>query len=105
MNYLTRFHKKEQVSFLTLAMGVMLSLTVLASASSIPIANTLKTWLDYLVGLSYYVVGIAIVFTAYSYFSSKFNWLIGLAVIIIGSLIANLYTILDKLGMSVGCIC
>lgn len=105
MIYSKQIHKREHISFLTLAMGVMISLTVFGSASSLPIANTLKTWLDYLIGLSTYVVAIAIVFTLYSYFSAKFNWLVGVAVIVIASIIANLYTILDLIGMSVGCTC
>jgi len=105
MIHSTQLHKRDQVSLLTLSMGVILSFTVFASASAIPIANTLKTWLDYLIGLSYFVVGIGIIFTVYSYFSGRFNWVTGIVIVIIGAVISNLYTILDLIGMSVGCVC
>jgi len=100
----SKFNQRDEVVSLTLVMGVILSFSVFASATSLPIANTLKTWLDYLVGISYFIVGFGILFSVFGYFSQRFSWVTGVVIVVIGAVISNLYTILDLIGMSIGCV-
>lgn len=93
----------RQRIFLTfLLLFFTIGILTYSSLSGLPIEANLTKYLNMVVRIFRFVVAFEIIFTLITFFKGSQMWIMGLGIIFVGMIVANLETILDLIGLTGG---
>lgn len=93
----------RQRIFLTfLLLFFTIGILTYSSLSGLPIEANLTKYLDMVVRIFRFVVAFGIIFTLITFFKGSQMWIMGLGIVFVGMIVANLQTILDLIGLTGG---
>ena len=93
----------RQRIFLTfLLLFFTIGILTYSSLSGLPIEANLTKYLNMVVRIFRFVVAFGIIFTLITFFKGSQMWIMGLGIIFVGMIVANLETIRDLIGLTGG---
>lgn len=92
----------RQRIFLTFLLFFTIGILTYSSLSGLPIEANLTKYLNMVVRIFRFVVAFGIIFTLITFFKGSQVWIMGLGIVFVGMIVANLETILDLIGLTGG---
>ncbi|WP_289103648.1 hypothetical protein [uncultured Fusobacterium sp.] len=92
----------RQRIFLTFLLFFTIGILTYSSLSGLPIEANLTKYLNMVVRIFRFVVAFGIIFTLITFFKGSQMWIMGLGIVFVGMIVANLQTILDLIGLTGG---